>query len=88
MSNKTILVVAEGDSDGDATDDDYFEPEVRELFGDNNTLILKEIDPSSGDNLRGYDADLVVLTTAVSANVRQRVLEPMTAIGGEIIELY
>lgn len=81
MPNKTILVVAGGNPE------DY-EEDVDERFGDNNRIIVKEIDPTSGDRLRGYNADLIVLTTAVSTEVRQRVLEPMTAIGGEIIELY
>lgn len=87
MANKTIVIVTEGESDGDATDDDYFEPELRERFGDDE-VIVAAIDPTSGDSLRGYDADLLILAVAVSAEVRQRVLEPMTAIGGEIIEIY
>lgn len=80
MAKKTILIVGEGEPDD--YDDETFS------FGDDDRVIIKDIDPTSGDKLRGYNADLIILTVAVSAEVRQRVLEPMTAIGGEIIELY
>lgn len=80
MANKTILVVGSGGS-GDYAEDADID------FGDNNRVIVKDIDPSSGDKLRGYNADLIVLTTTVSSEVMQRVLEPMVAIGGEIIQL-
>jgi len=81
MPNKTILVVADGGAD------DY-EEDIDERFGEDNRIIVKEIDPTSGDKLRGYNADLIVLTTSVSTEVMQRVLEPMVAIGGEIIQLH
>jgi hypothetical protein len=80
MANKTILVVADGESS------DY-EEDVDARFGDGDRVIVKEIDPTSADKLRGYNADLIVLTCSVSAEVMQRVLEPMVAIGGEIIQL-
>ena len=79
MGNKTILIVGEhGNGDYDAD----------HKLGDGNKVIIKGIDPTSGDKLRGYNADLIILTTSVSAEVRQRVLEPMVAIGGEIVETY
>lgn len=80
MANKTILVVADGGS-GD------YDEDVDARFGNDDRVLVKEIDPTSGDKLRGYDADLIVLTCSVSSEVMQRVLEPMTAIGGEIIQL-
>lgn len=79
MTNKTILIIDEGGPE------DYEEDVIR---SGNSRILWKEIDPTSGDRVRGYSPNLIVLMTAVSAEVRQRVLEPMTAIGGEIIELY
>ena len=79
MANKTILVIGSGNPN------DYTDTKLD--FGDDNRVIVKDIDPTSGDELRGYNADLVVLTTTVSSEVMQRVLEPMVAIGGEIIQL-
>jgi len=78
MPNDTILVIGEGSSD------DYEEVVV----GDFNRVIVRDIDPTSGDRLGDREADLIVLTTSVSSEVMQRILEPMTAIGGEIIHLY
>lgn len=78
MSNKTVLVIGEGSSD------DYEEIVV----GDFNRVIVRDIDPTSGDRLGEREADLIVLTTSVSSEVMQRVLEPMTTVGGEIIHLY
>lgn len=80
MSNKTILIVA-GRDDPDAVVDETVH------FGDDDEVIVTEIDPTDGTELRGYNPDLIILTTTVSSNVMQRVLEPMVAIGGEIIQL-
>lgn len=79
MVNKTVLVVGERTA-GRIEDE-------KVSFGVNDSVFVKNVDPESGDALRGYNADLIVLTTEVSQEVMNTVLRPMTCMGGEIIHL-
>jgi len=77
---KTILVVGSGDPDN-------YESDIVQ-FGEMDSVIVKDIDVTSGRKLRGYDADLIVLTAELDQSVRNNVIAPMEALGGEVIELY
>lgn len=81
---KTIVVVGEAMDDVDSYDED-----AKISLNDRDRVIVKNIDPTSGEKLRGYSADVVILTCAVSTEVKQRVIEPMLIMGqpGELIEL-
>ena len=56
-------------------------------FDNGKDVILQETG-GSGDYLRGFPADRVLLMTELEPNVINRVIKPMVVSGGDIVHLY
>ena len=57
-------------------------------FDNGENVILQETD-GSGDYLRGFSADRVLLMTELEPDVINRVIKPMVGVsGGDIVHLY
>lgn len=58
------------------------------IIGDDGTNVIHTEPGQNGDKIRGYSADLVIITDDVRDELRETVIEPMTAVNeGEIIDL-